>query len=132
MTTRPKGKAGKAVSAAATTVPDAVTTAGKQQDRVIGKPFKAGSEWNGNAKGRPRSSRHKLGEDFVQCLAKKFTEKGEAAIDEVIRDKPAEFLRVIAAVLPKQLEAEDDDGNVYGVALITSNAIEAIIERGRK
>ena len=77
-------------------------------------------------------ARSKLSESFLVDLHDVFLERGKAAIEEVCKDKPAEFLRVIAAVLPKQLEAEDDDGNVYGVALITSNAIEAIIERGRK
>ena len=85
-----------------------------------------------NPRGRPKSARSKLSESFLVDLHDVFLERGKAAIEEVCKDKPAEFLRVIAQVLPKQLQAEDDDGNVYGVALITSNAIEAIIERGRK
>ena len=100
------------------------------QDQSKPCQFKPGQ--SGNPKGRPKCARSKLSESFLADLHDVFLEKGKAAIEEVCKEKPAEFLRVIAAVLPKQLGAEDDDGNVYGVALITSNAIEAIIERGRK
>jgi hypothetical protein len=45
------------------------------------------------------------------------------------------YIRTIAALVPKAFDLgndEDEDGNkVIGVALITRDAIEAIIERGR-
>ena len=118
------------VSAAGTTVPRLDNNSLELVERGANGQLKPGSVLN--PKGRPKSARSKLSESFLVDLHDVFLEKGKAAIEEVCKDKPAEFLRVIAAVLPKQLEAEDDDGNVYGVALITSNAIEAIIERGRK
>ena len=82
-----------------------------------------------NPLGRPKSARSKLSESFLVDLHDVFLERGKAAIEEVCKDKPAEFLRVIAQVLPKQLEAEDDDGNVYGVATVTMAMLANLVER---
>ena len=82
-----------------------------------------------NPLGRPKSARSKLSESFLVDLHDVFLERGKAAIEEVCKDKPAEFLRVIAQVLPKQLEAEDDDGNVYGVATVTMAMLARLVER---
>ena len=87
-----------------------------------------------NPKGRPKSSRHKLSEDFISKLAQDFAEHGMSAIETVRKEEPAQYLRVVAAIVPKTLElddAEDEDG-VFGVALITKSAITALIERGRQ
>src|SRR5262245_486421 len=73
-----------------------------------------------NPNGRPKSSRHRLTESFVKALADDFELHGIKAIEAVRDEKPGEYLRVIAAVLPKQLDSgEDEDGNAVGVALIT-------------
>ena len=82
-----------------------------------------------NHSGRPKSARSKLSESFLVDLHDVFLQRGKAAIEEVCKDKPAEFLRVIAQVLPKQLEAEDDDGNVYGVATVTMAMLATLVER---
>ena len=82
-----------------------------------------------NPRGRPKSARSKLSESFLVDLHDVFMQRGKAAIEEVCKDKPAEFLRVIAQVLPKQLEAEDDDGNVYGVATVTMAMLASLVER---
>lgn len=106
-----------------------VTTGTKKVERNEKGQIKPGSALNPN--GRPKSSRHKLSENFIQALANDFEKHGIDAIQSVRRSKPGEYLRVISSIVPKQLETEDEDGNTVGVALITRGAIEAIIERGR-
>lgn len=69
-------------------------------------PFKPGQ--SGNPKGRPKGSRHKLGEDFLCKLQADFEEHGVAVIQTVRTDKPAEYLKVIAGILPKQIDIKTD------------------------
>ncbi|RYE71343.1 MAG: hypothetical protein EOO81_06160 [Oxalobacteraceae bacterium] len=65
------------------------------------KPFKPGQ--SGNPKGRPAGSRNKLGEDFIAALNEDFQAHGRAAIQKVRDEKPDQYLKVIASIVPKDL-----------------------------
>lgn len=67
--------------------------------------FIAGNSGNG---GRPRGARAKLGEAFMEAMRASFEEKGKAAIDAVIEDKPDQYLKVIASLMPKQLDIDEE------------------------
>jgi hypothetical protein len=58
---------------------------------------------NANPKGRPKGSRNKLGEEFVAALQRDFEAHGEKVIETVRIDKPDQYLKVIASILPKEL-----------------------------
>lgn len=58
---------------------------------------------SGNPKGRPKGSRNKLGEAFVDALQEDFAKHGVKAIETVRTDKPEHYLKVIASILPKEL-----------------------------
>lgn len=58
--------------------------------------------------GRPKGSRNKLGEDFISALAADFDEHGEETIATVRTEDPAAYLRVIAAIVPKELHVKTD------------------------
>jgi hypothetical protein len=75
----------------------AATTARK----VPGRPFRTGAEWTGNAKGRPKGSKHRLSEDFLAALAEDFDKHGATAIARVRQKTPAIYLRIIAELVPK-------------------------------
>ena len=63
--------------------------------------FKPGQ--SGNPKGRPLGARSKLGEAFLEALNADFELNGPAAIVEVRKTKPDQYLKVIASILPKDL-----------------------------
>jgi hypothetical protein len=65
--------------------------------------FLVGNSGNG---GRGLGSRNKLGEAFVADLHDAWLTHGKDVIERVVRDDPAQFLKTISHVLPKQLEAE--------------------------
>jgi hypothetical protein len=68
--------------------------------------FRSGSEWNGNAAGRPLGSKNKLSESFLDELTKSFKKHGKEAISRVCKDSPGEYLRIIAGLMPKEFLLE--------------------------
>lgn len=53
--------------------------------------------------GRPKGARNKLGEAFLSALHDDFNEHGVEAIAKVRDEKPDQYLKVIASILPKDL-----------------------------
>lgn len=53
--------------------------------------------------GRPKGARNKLGEQFIEALQADFEENGKAAIVTVRTEKPDAYLKVIASLMPKDL-----------------------------
>jgi len=64
--------------------------------------FKPGQ--SGNPAGKPKGSRTKLGEAFIQALYEDFTEHGTSVIEAVRSEKPDQYLKVVASILPKELK----------------------------
>lgn len=62
-----------------------------------GKPFKKGEG------GRPRGARNKLGEEFLEALYADFQDHGVDAIARVREEKPDAYLKVVASLLPRDL-----------------------------
>jgi hypothetical protein len=52
--------------------------------------------------------RRAIGEDFVAALRADFERGGRRALAKFRNDKPAEYLKVIAAILPRDVHAETD------------------------
>ena len=75
-----------------------------KKEHVIGKPFKPGK--SGNPSGRPKGSRNKLGEAFLTALCEDFDKYGEQVIEKVRDEKPEVYLRVVAKLMPAQLQIE--------------------------
>lgn len=80
----------------------AKTTAPQQR----GKPFKPGQ--SGNPKGRPKGARHKLGTAFLEAMHADFNAHGVEVIGTVRTEKPDQYLKVVASILPKEIEASEE------------------------
>ena len=66
--------------------------------------FKPGK--SGNPAGRPKGSRNKLTEDFLKALSDDFSANGADAITACRTEKPDVYLKVIAAVIPKDINVK--------------------------
>jgi hypothetical protein len=53
--------------------------------------------------GRPKGARNKLGEAFIEDMLADWEANGPAAIVEVRTKKPDAYLKVVASILPKDL-----------------------------
>ena len=101
--------------------------------------FKAGQP-SANPRGRPKGSRNKLGETFIQALYADFDKHGAATIEKVREDKPHEYLKVVASLLPKELnvrtteveELSDDElaGLVAAIQSVANTLISAHARAG--
>lgn len=52
--------------------------------------------------GRPKGARNKLGEAFIQAMHDSFVEKGVETIEVVRTEKPDQYLKVIASLIPTE------------------------------
>jgi hypothetical protein len=57
--------------------------------------------------GRAKGARNKLSMAFVEALAKEFDAHGEEAIRIMRKENPADFLKIVAAIVPKEFEITD-------------------------
>ena len=69
---------------------------------ILPYTFKPGQ--SGNPGGRPVGARSKLQGDFANALAKDFAEYGVAALESARQSDPLGYIKVVAALMPKQLE----------------------------
>lgn len=77
-----------------------------------------------NGGGRQKGSRNKLGEAFLEDVLAAWESQGPAVITEVIEKRPQDFLRVVASLLPRDINV-----NVNQLDTMTD---EQLVERIRK
>lgn len=68
------------------------------------KPWQPGQ--SGNPAGRPKGARVKLGEAFLADLMEDWGEHGAKAIKDMREEKPGDYVKVVAATLPKELNVK--------------------------
>jgi len=82
-------------------------TLASQGDRTSTKgQFRPGQVANPN--GRPKGARHKLGQSFLQKLAKHWQQYGDDALHRTWEKEPATYVKVIASLLPKEVSLTAD------------------------
>lgn len=67
------------------------------------KPFQPGNP------GRPKGSRNKLAEAFIADLVADWEQHGSEAIVQVREERPHEYLKVVASILPKEIKIDRND-----------------------
>jgi hypothetical protein len=70
------------------------------------KPWQFKPGQSGNPKGRPKGARAKLSEKLLDIFGKDFAKHGRAVIEQVRTERPGDYLKVAASLIPKQVEAE--------------------------
>jgi hypothetical protein len=66
-----------------------------------GKPFELGRAKTG---GRAKGARNRLSQSFLEAFAADFEEHGAAVIKIVRMEKPSEYLKTAAYLMPKEFE----------------------------
>ena len=56
--------------------------------------------------GRPPGSKNKISEDFLQSFHKVWLEHGEGALQRMVDERPAEFIKVAASLIPKDFHIQ--------------------------
>ena len=77
--------------------------------------FKPGQ--SGNPAGRPKGARSKLGEAFLEAMLVDFAEHGAVVITKVRDEKPDQYLKVVASILPKEIDAGEETLNILAELL---------------
>ena len=62
---------------------------------------------SGNPAGRPQGSKHRLAESFIAAPYADWNEHGVAAIEKVRQERPADYLKIIASIIPKELHVKE-------------------------
>jgi len=88
--------------------------------------------------GRPKGSRNKLGEAFLKALHEDFTKHGAEAIVAVRETKPDAYMKVIASILPKEIELgektastlkESRDASVAAFLRAAADDADSVLQR---
>ena len=96
--------------------------------------FEKGNSYsaNGNGSGRPKGSRNKLCRAVLEDLMADWAEGGAAAIKMMRVERPAEYVRVMCSILPKELIFEnsavtelDDDELDHMISMLRERALAA-------
>src|SRR5262245_61396073 len=90
----------------------------------FGKPFQPGRPKTG---GRQKGTRNKLGGVFLEKLLSEFEQYGEEAIRICRVERPHEFLKIVASILPKEFELVDSR-----LTDITDEELDLFIELARR
>lgn len=77
--------------------------------------------------GRPKGSRNKLNEAFIQALCADFDTHGAEVIQRTREEKPDVYMKVVASLLPREVEIKrpledmSDDELVNAIELIRAS-----------
>ncbi len=84
--------------------------------RGLKEPWKPGQ--SGNPAGRPKGSRNQFAEAFITDLYHSWLDGGADAVRRTRQERPADYLRVCASLLPKQLRVEHDLQNLTDAQIL--------------
>ena len=82
---------------------------------------------SGNPKGRPKGSRNKLCEEFFRDLCDAWQAFGKPALMTAAWTHPVEFVRVVASLIPRELEAT---ATVVHAERMSDDELAAIASQG--
>jgi Family of unknown function (DUF5681) len=89
---------------------------------------------SGNPAGRPRDARNRLSEAFIHALFEDWQEHGIEAITQVRETRPQDYLKIIASLLPRRFEIQDNpfgdigDGELAGLVAAARAALAVAVD----
>jgi Family of unknown function (DUF5681) len=83
---------------------------------------------SGNPSGRPKGSRNKLSEAFLQVLADDFDLHGQGVVEKVRTERPHDYLKIVASIMPKQMELEEVRRSARRAEDMTDDELVAVID----
>jgi len=93
----------------------------KQVARTANGQFRPGV--SGNAAGNVHRSRHALNADTIREMHAAFRQGGREAIEKVMRNQPAVFLKLLVLLVPREMKLE----HTGGVKAMTDEELEAAL-----
>ena len=104
-------------------------------DELPSEPSERGTDGrflpgNKTAAGR-KGARNRLSTALLETLAKDFEEHGNTVVTRVRTDRPSEYLKVMAALVPKHLELEGDNP-LIGLSSAEIQDLIALVQDMRK
>ena len=107
-----KARARKAGKAQKPSVKPAETTAQYSgPERLADHAWKPGQ--SGNPAGRPKGTKHKIQEAFLEDVLAEWQESGKTAIKEASEKNPLGFCQMVAGLLPKEAKVEMDASDSF-------------------
>jgi hypothetical protein len=94
----------------------------KQVAQTANGQFRPGV--SGNLNGNVHRSRHSLNADTIREMHRAFQEGGRKAIDKVMKNQPAVFLKLLVLLVPREMKVEHSGG----VKAMTDQQLEEGIE----
>ncbi|MGL5448054.1 MAG: DUF5681 domain-containing protein [Rhabdaerophilum sp.] len=95
-----------------------------------GRPFQIGQ--SGNPSGRPRGARNRLSEILLSVVVDDFIEHGPQAIAELRKKDPATYLRLVSALVPKELILQREEAPVVDYAELTQEDVVRLLEEQQR
>ena len=94
-----------------------------------GRPWSKGQ--SGNPAGRPPGSRNKISEMFLQDLSADWEQHGAEAIAECRRTDVATYVKLAAALIPKEFGLVVSTASINSIRDLTEEQLLAIIARAQ-
>src|SRR6516164_4132360 len=94
----------------------------KSADMESAMTFKQGL--SGNPHGNRHHTRHLLNQEFMQALLLHFRQHGKKAIEKVARNQPAVYVKILALLVPREMQIEQTNR----IKQMTDEEIEQAIE----
>lgn len=82
-----------------------VATTAKTPPKQL-EPFQWKPGQSGNPKGRPQNAKQKLSDSFLADMLTAWEARGKEAIEKVINERPHEFIKAVAAIVPKDINVK--------------------------
>jgi hypothetical protein len=79
---------------------------------------------SGNPHGNRHRTRHLLNQEFMQALLLNFRHQGKKAIEKVARNQPGVYLKILALLVPREMQVE----HTNSIKQMTDEQIEEAIE----